>query len=637
MSDSFLPRSYPAVPGASESSFIFSLLLVGSSPLLVKPVVEVLRKEDVDFVYTYVESLEGTESQEQGQSYDAVLFLDALEPTDSPANGLAHTLAVIQKPNRTVPMVWVVNDAREEQAIAALEAGLSTYVRQSKLSSLPVVLRWALRQYATGQTSQAKARQLQQQKQQEHLIQTLLQTIGKTLNYEDVLQIALDELHQTFGVDRCLMFTEEETGDRRFRVASAATPDRDRILRGEMPCEIRATDLAQLQQGNPVLFHAEIDATPDTFRQHMEAWPVKTSLILPLICHRQYRGGLMLHTCKATRQWDVDEIEDLRRVSEPCAIALHQTQLLKTIQRQAKEKALLHHISHILNSSLELPFALQEILRFVGEELEGDRVVLYRAGSDVICLQAEWCRNADVPSLQGRTMTTPNWMGELVFADNGEPLSNARPSPVPLQPLAASLPELASFNTGTMLAVPILIRSSFYGGLELHLVSEESTSLAPQNHRFTTEDINLFQRIADQIAIALHSIKSYENLEYIIQERTQQLEAEKQISESANLAKSEFLAHMSHELRTPLTGIIGFSNVLSNQMQNLLTPQQTKYLEGITACGQHLLDMINDLLDLSKVEAGKEELFLEPVVIQEICDACLNMFQEAASSKKLSG
>lgn len=89
--------------------------------------------------------------------------------------------------------------------------------------------------------------------------------------------------------------------------------------------------------------------------------------------------------------------------------------------------------------------------------------------------------------------------------------------------------------------------------------------------------------------------------------------------EQASQLKSEFLASMSHELRTPLNSILGFSDLLLRQDYDSLTPRQTKYLQVIEESGQHLLQLINDILDLSKIESGKAELELQPVSIPDLC------------------
>ncbi len=101
-------------------------------------------------------------------------------------------------------------------------------------------------------------------------------------------------------------------------------------------------------------------------------------------------------------------------------------------------------------------------------------------------------------------------------------------------------------------------------------------------------------------------------------------------AEEANRAKSNFLANMSHELRTPLNSVIGFSEVLQDQMFGLLNEKQQGYVNNILTSGRHQLSLINDILDLSKVESGKVELELSDFSLREIMDASLLMFREKA-------
>ncbi|MEO5800762.1 MAG: response regulator [Gemmatimonadales bacterium] len=105
--------------------------------------------------------------------------------------------------------------------------------------------------------------------------------------------------------------------------------------------------------------------------------------------------------------------------------------------------------------------------------------------------------------------------------------------------------------------------------------------------------------------------------------------------ESANQMKSEFLATMSHELRTPMNAIIGFSEVLRDGLVGELTPKQRGFVGDIFSSGQHLLSLINDILDLSKVEAGKMALDLEPVPIESLFINSLSIIRERAASRHI--
>jgi signal transduction histidine kinase/ActR/RegA family two-component response regulator len=106
--------------------------------------------------------------------------------------------------------------------------------------------------------------------------------------------------------------------------------------------------------------------------------------------------------------------------------------------------------------------------------------------------------------------------------------------------------------------------------------------------------------------------------------------------ERASRLKSQFLASMSHELRTPLNSILGFADLLQRQTGGTLTPRQLMHVQAIEKSGQHLLQLINDILDLSKIEAGKVELELASVSIQRLCNECLKMIQPRADKKRIA-
>lgn len=105
--------------------------------------------------------------------------------------------------------------------------------------------------------------------------------------------------------------------------------------------------------------------------------------------------------------------------------------------------------------------------------------------------------------------------------------------------------------------------------------------------------------------------------------------------EQASQLKSEFLTSMSHELRTPLNSILGFADLLQRQVAGALNARQVKYTQIIAESGQHLLGLINDILDLAKIESGKDELDLQPIAIADLCVQCVEMVQHRADKKRL--
>jgi signal transduction histidine kinase/CheY-like chemotaxis protein len=122
------------------------------------------------------------------------------------------------------------------------------------------------------------------------------------------------------------------------------------------------------------------------------------------------------------------------------------------------------------------------------------------------------------------------------------------------------------------------------------------------------------------------------HLEQLVAERTAELDVARRQAESANAAKSAFLANMSHEIRTPMNAIIGLTHMLRRRIDE---PQQKEWLDKIQGAGQHLLALINDVLDLSKIEAGKLQIKEEDFVLGTVLDQVRSLIQESADAKGL--
>jgi signal transduction histidine kinase len=142
---------------------------------------------------------------------------------------------------------------------------------------------------------------------------------------------------------------------------------------------------------------------------------------------------------------------------------------------------------------------------------------------------------------------------------------------------------------------------------------------------FPAETMELLRTFATQSALAIQNARLFHEIE----DKSRQLEV-------ASQHKSEFLANMSHELRTPLNAIIGFSEVLSERMFGDLNEKQEEYLKDIHASGQHLLSLINDILDLSKIEAGRMELELTDFDLPTAIENALTLVRERAGRRDIA-
>ena len=171
---------------------------------------------------------------------------------------------------------------------------------------------------------------------------------------------------------------------------------------------------------------------------------------------------------------------------------------------------------------------------------------------------------------------------------------------------------LERFGFRASLAVPLLREDRIIGGL---VVRRKSTG------EFRPEVIELLKTFATQSVLAIQNARLFREIE----EKSQQIEA-------ANRHKSEFLANMSHELRTPLNAIIGFSEVLRERLFGELNEKQAEYTDDILTSGRHLLSLINEILDLSKVEAGRMELELAAFDLPLAIDNARTFVRERATN-----
>jgi len=186
---------------------------------------------------------------------------------------------------------------------------------------------------------------------------------------------------------------------------------------------------------------------------------------------------------------------------------------------------------------------------------------------------------------------------------------------------------ILKFRPAAVIAAPISFQDKLLGVLVL-AASKPLIDL----------DGSFIERLGAQLGVAMNNIRQYGDLKALsdqLKQRGEEISQKNIELEEANRMKSEFLANMSHELRTPLNAIIGFSEVLKDGVMGEMSKKQVEYISDIFDSGQHLLSLINDILDLSKIEAGRMELDLRNVDVPELLDNSMSIIREKAMAHQI--
>jgi len=348
-----------------------------------------------------------------------------------------------------------------------------------------------------------------------------------------------------------------------------------------------------------------------------------TMLSVPLMREGAAIGAIQLQG-REVRPFTDRQVALLQTFADQAVIAIENVRLFKELQARTQELTrsvdqltALGEVGRALSSTLNLEIVLTTIVSRAVELSGLDDGVVFEYDEATEEFVQRVATESAGPLAEARRATRIR-KGEGVVGRTADTLELAQVPDITLSgAYEGRLREtLIAAGVRAVLAVPMLREDHLIGCLAV-------TRNAPGD--FPKETMELLRTFASQSALAIQNARLFREIE----EKSRQLEV-------ASQHKSEFLANMSHELRTPLNAIIGFSEVLSDRMFGDLNEKQDEYLKDIYGSGTHLLSLINDILDLSKIEAGRMELELTEFDLPTAIENALMLVRERAGRRSIA-
>ena len=351
---------------------------------------------------------------------------------------------------------------------------------------------------------------------------------------------------------------------------------------------------------------------------------LRSVLCVPMLRHGVAIGAITVHTWATPRPFGAKQIELLQTFADQAVIAVENARLFRELEERTAELTrsvgqltALGEISRAVSSTLDVETVLQTVVSRASQLAGSDGGAIYEYDDATQEFHIRATHNLD-PRLVAALRAAPLHRGEGAMgraAVTREPVQYAD-----IQQGGVYQSHIRNTLLGAgyraLLSVPLLREDQIIGSLSLN-------RKAPGE--FPPEAVEVLKTFATQSALAIQNARLFGEIEV----KSRQLEA-------ASQHKSEFLANMSHELRTPLNAIIGFSEVLNERMFGELNEKQDEYLKDIHASGTHLLSLINDILDLSKIEAGRMELELTDFSLSSAIESSLTLVRERAERRGIT-
>jgi GAF domain-containing protein len=354
-------------------------------------------------------------------------------------------------------------------------------------------------------------------------------------------------------------------------------------------------------------------------RELYEKENVRTVLSVPML--REDRLiGIITTWRRDVRPFSDKQIALVKTFADQAVIAIENVRLFQEIQERTRELQIsleevgaLSEVSRAVSSSLNLQQVLDAVAKYAVNLSRSDGCGVFEFNPNRQALDVVASHNLTKEFLTSIQKTTVD-LGKITI---GQAARSGQPLQVPDMTDAHGHPfrEFA-LEAGFRSLLTVPMRSD--GVTRGIVLLRRSPGL------FEERVSNLLTALASQSKVAIENARLFSEIE----EKGRQIEA-------ANRHKSEFLANMSHELRTPLNAIIGFSEVLLDSSLHISDEERSQFLTDVLSSGKHLLGLINEILDLAKIEAGKMELQIQPALLQDVVEAVSNTMRSLAVKKSL--